>query len=869
MATKSKLLQAAAGASGGAVGADPSGLNVEDVFHVEVWDGNSTAYNTTTGPILGSGNLGSHTGFGTSGGLKVANSSDFTLGSYWSIEAWVYRTTNSNNATIAGRWYNGENYANYVLYCDSAGSLRGGVFPTNYSIQGGSVPLNTWTHFMMSYDGSNAYMFKNGSITHTHNVGSGFDINQLGTMPLTIGSNNTSGADFGSDEHLADVRIQKWENPKDVPHYDFPVPTEPLTPNRYTVFLGCQNNIRNNANNGHTFTNTGNVTASTDSPYSTDATDAGGMVWLKARNNSGYAHVVYDTERGVNKALLTSSTQTELTRTSGLTSFNANGFRVGTQGAENDTGNEMVGWCFKKATRFFDVQKYVGTGTPQQISHDLGSEPGVIIIKSTDYTENWIVYHRSAGETKYLQLNQTGGPATASSPFNNTAPTTSDFTVGTMNAVNEAGYNYVAYLFAHNDGDGGFATTEDQDIIKCDKFTEVSGSNVKVTLGFEPQYILIKTNTTGQWGLYDSTRELGWFYAESLNANTDDVATQNSNRYQLHADGFTWVNTGQSRDIYYIAIRKGDMGVPTSAEKCFAIDQRSHVSTPTFRSFFKADAAVAFYDASYDDGANAYPGLYARQNNGNEVQWSNARDYNQRFSVPMWDYMDGAYNYALSGTTFGSWNWKHAPEFADCVTYLGTGSAQDVKHSLGVAPEMMWIKNGSTNNRDWVIYHKHMNSSNPENYYGIGNATNAALTDASGARFNSTAPTSTSFRVNTHDTVNESGSKHTAWLFASKAGIAKVGVFTGNGGTLNVDCGFTQGIRALWAKRIDTTSNWISFDTDKGIVAGSDPLMEWNNTSGFVGGFDWIDPYDAGFTANAVSVWNASGSTWIYYAVAL
>ena len=94
-------------------------------------------------------------------------------------------------------------------------------------------------------------------------------------------------------------------------------------------------------------------------------------------------------------------------------------------------------------------------------------------------------------------------------------------------------------------------------------------------------------------------------------------------------------------------------------------------------------------------------------------------------------------------------------------------------------------------------------------------------------------------------------------------------MFTGNGGTLNVDCGFTQGIRALWAKRIDTTSNWISFDTDKGIFAGSEPLMEWNNTSGFVGGFDWIDRYDAGFTANAVSVWNASGSTWIYYAVAL
>ena len=114
------------------------------------------------------------------------------------------------------------------------------------------------------------------------------------------------------------------------------------------------------------------------------------------------------------------------------------------------------------------------------------------------------------------------------------------------------------------------------------------------------------------------------------------------------------------------------------------------------------------------------------------------------------------------------------------------------------------------------------------------------------------------------------GSSHTyvAYLFATLAGISKVGsVNVVANTTQNVDCGFSNGARFVLIKRSSDTGHWDLFDTTRGIVAGNDPRLQLNRTNAQYSGDDYIDisPYTAGFTING-ALWNSG--TYIFYAIA-
>ena len=139
----------------------------------------------------------------------------------------------------------------------------------------------------------------------------------------------------------------------------------------------------------------------------------------------------------------------------------------------------------------------------------------MIIVKLTSGSDAWHVYHRGVNggtspEDYYLQLNNTDQQIDNATIWNDTAPTSSVFTVGTNGGVNGSGSSYVAYLFAHNNNDGGFGETEDQDIIKCGNYTgNASTDGVTVDLGFEPQWLLFKdtSNTSSKdWIIIDNIR---------------------------------------------------------------------------------------------------------------------------------------------------------------------------------------------------------------------------------------------------------------------------------------------------------------------------------------------------------------------------
>ena len=145
-------------------------------------------------------------------------------------------------------------------------------------------------------------------------------------------------------------------------------------------------------------------------------------------------------------------------------------------------------------------------------------------------------------------------------------------------------------------------------------------------------------------------------------------------------------------------------------------------------------------------------------------------------------------------------------------------------------------------------------------YLGI-NSTREARTLTS--PWNDTAPTSSVFTLGTSAIGNGSGVDYIAYLFATLAGISKVGSVS-HSNTTNVDCGFSNGARFVLLKRTDATGDWYVWDSVRGIIAGNDPYLLLNTTGAEVTNTDFIDPLNAGFTISDAF----TDGDYIFYAIA-
>jgi hypothetical protein len=208
-----------------------------------------------------------------------------------------------------------------------------------------------------------------------------------------------------------------------------------------------------------------------------------------------------------------------------------------------------------------------------------------------------------------------------------------------------------------------------------------------------------------------------------------------------------------------------------------------------------------------------------------------------------------------------------APGFFDVVCYTGTGVAGTVTHNLGVVPELWIIKRRSATG-GWITGGTILSS--PTNNYlridstfAVGSITNFFTTPTSTTfGFGSGAPSDTS--------INDSSSTYVAYLFATCAGVSKVGSYTGTATTLQIDCGFTAGARFVLIKKTSGTGSWYVWDSARGIVSGNDPYLLLNSTAAEVTSTDYIDTYSAGFeiSSTAPSEINESGGTFIFLAIA-
>ena len=259
-----------------------------------------------------------------------------------------------------------------------------------------------------------------------------------------------------------------------------------------------------------------------------DLSNEGGLVWLKRRSATSN-HALWDTERGVQKGLSTNNNSPESDATGnsgyGLTAFNSNGFTIGSSWMGENISGDYCSWTFRKAPGFFDIVEFNASSSGYTtVSHNLGSAPGMILVKKKDANGSWYTYHRGVGNDKYMLMDSTIGAGSIFNMWNNTDPTSTQFQ---FNGSVSSG-NHIAYLFAHDDQ--SFGTDEDEAIIKCGSYTNNSSQAVEVDLGFEPQWVMVKTSSGGgEWVVTDTMRGAAVVQSDTGGGTGPSLAANSTN----------------------------------------------------------------------------------------------------------------------------------------------------------------------------------------------------------------------------------------------------------------------------------------------------------------------------------------------------
>jgi hypothetical protein len=590
-----------------------------------------------------------------------------------------------------------------------------------------------------------------------------------------------------------------------------------------------------------------------------DLAGKSGLVWIKNRD-AGTGHILVDTVRGGGNYIFTNQTLAQAYSATLIPSFNSDGFATG--GGQDSSGSKYVSWTFRKAPKFFDVVTYTGTGVNRTVPHSLNSEVGTLIVKRTDVAADWQVYHRSAANTEYLVLNSTAAKATGTTRWNSTTPSTTAFSLGTDVTVNANGGTYVAYLYAHD--------TTAYSIVKCGSFTTDGSGNATVDLGWEPQFLIIKTSTTADtgWLIEDSIRGLPIGDGDKYLEANSSAAEASTNNIELTATGFKHTNIFASRTFIYIAIRRSNKPPTLGTQVYNAIARTGTGAAATVTGVgFAPDFVFSHTRNSANNGAGANDRLRGSL----QFLSTNTTSAESTISGTITSFdMDG---FSLGTSTSGPFNitsdqnifhfFKRAVGVFSEICYTGSGSNKTEIHNLGKSPDLMIVKSRSSAN-EWNVWCTSLSGTEKL----ILNSTAAKVTDATA--WNSTQPTSSVISLGTAAGTNTNAATYVAYLFATNAGISKVFSYTGNGTSQTIDCGFTTGARFIMVKRTDSTGDWYVWDSVRGIVASNDPHISLNTTAAEVTTDDSVDPNVLGFdiSQNTATNINVTSGTYIGLAFA-
>jgi len=312
------------------------------------------------------------------------------------------------------------------------------------------------------------------------------------------------------------------------------------------------------------------------------------FIWIKRRNIAA-SHVLSDIIRGTTKTLYTDSTSAELTNNTygWVSSFDSDGFSVDQSGSSgenvNASGSTYVAWNWlaggtassntdgsitsqvsANTTSGFSIVQWTGTQANGTIGHGLGVAPSMIIVKA-NAVKDWMVGHDGIGWTKYINLNTTSAASTASTVWQDTAPTSSVFSVGSSSDVNTSSTSMIAYCFAEKKGFSKFGS-----------YTGNGSTNgTFVYTGFKPAFVMIKrTDASSLWTMKDNKRNTYNPQDSELAANTSDAENTPSAALDFYSTGFklkgNFGNINISGSPYiYICFAENPFttstGIPTTA----------------------------------------------------------------------------------------------------------------------------------------------------------------------------------------------------------------------------------------------------------------------------------------------------------------
>jgi len=327
------------------------------------------------------------------------------------------------------------------------------------------------------------------------------------------------------------------------------------------------------------YTGTGSTNAVTGVGFQPDWT------WIKNRSITANHHL-FDVARGATKYILTNSSNAEATDAQQLQSFDSDGFTVGTNGNVNGSGNNIVAWNWLAANGTasntdgsinstvsastvsgFSIVSYTGTGANATVGHGLSSAPKMIIFKNTNSVRDWGVYHGSLSDPdNYLTLNQTYAQTTGFNFSNNTAPTSSVFSVGTLTNNNGSSEEYIAYCFAEKKGFSKFGSYTGNG----------STDGTFVYTGFKPAFVIVKDySQLAGWEMADNKRTSsgGNVIDKELKPNDSGAETTNnyidflSNGFKLRNGFGNW--NGSGTPYIYMAFAEnplvGTNNIPATA----------------------------------------------------------------------------------------------------------------------------------------------------------------------------------------------------------------------------------------------------------------------------------------------------------------
>ena len=274
------------------------------------------------------------------------------------------------------------------------------------------------------------------------------------------------------------------------------------------------------------------------------------LVWQKRRNDTNY-HVLYDSVRGATKYVYANTTGAENTNANGLTAFNSNGFTLGNDGDANHSSGTHVAWCWKangsgssntdgtinttktsaNTTSGFSINTFEGTGAIATVGHGLGAAPTVLIVKKTSQGANWGIGSVHIDNwTDYLVFG-TGAKEDDANFWNDTAPTSTVFSIGSSGNINTDDEDHVAYCFTPIQGFSKFGTFEGNS----------NAAGPFVYCGFRPAFVMIKDidNSGNSWLISDNKRNPFNVADDRLFADLDNAENQPSD-----SGGIDFVSNG-------------------------------------------------------------------------------------------------------------------------------------------------------------------------------------------------------------------------------------------------------------------------------------------------------------------------------------